>query len=86
MYGYNLNDDYDPLCLSGFADDVAVTADTETSAIRTIDLLEILFLKIGLTVNPAKSKVINIRNGILTEQPIILSNGNEIESLRELST
>lgn len=54
-YGFKLDDNHDPLCLTGFADDQAVTADSEKAAVRTIELLQILFSKIGLEVNPSKS-------------------------------
>ena len=60
--GYKLSDEYDSLCMTGFADDQAVTSHSENSAIRTIELIQILFLSIGLEVNPNKSQAIIIRN------------------------
>ncbi len=53
--GYKLSNDHDPLCLSGFADDQAISSDSENSACRTIDLVKSLFSKIGLVLNPSKS-------------------------------
>lgn len=54
--GYKLSEDYDPLCLSGFADDQAVSSHSEKSACRTIDLVTSLFAKIAL--NASKSQAI----------------------------
>src|SRR6202012_4826762 len=42
--GYKLSDEYDSLCMTGFADDQVVTSHSENSAIRTIELIRILFL------------------------------------------
>lgn len=82
LNGYALNDNFDPLCLSGFADDNAVTARSENAAIRTIELVESLFLKIGLQMNPDKSQLINIKNGKLVDDNLKLSDGNVIASVK----
>lgn len=78
--GFKLHDEYDPLCLSGFADDNAVTSHSANSAIRTVELIQTLYLKIGLHLNP--SQVINIRNGCLVEENLRLSDGSEIFSAK----
>ena len=80
--GYNLVEEYDSLCMSGFADDQAVTAHSEESAIRTIDLTQTLFLKIGLQVNPEKSQAIIVKNGVLVNDILNLSNGGEIVGVK----
>ena len=80
--GFKLHDEYDPLCLSGFADDNAVTSHSANAAIRTVELIQMLFLKIGLKLNPSKSQVINIRNGCLVQENLRLSDGSEISSAK----
>jgi len=80
--GYKLSDEFDALCLSGFADDQAVTSKSEKSAIRTIDLIRICFAKIGLEVNPAKSQAIIIRNGILADDVLHLTDGSTIDGVK----
>lgn len=46
--GYLLDKNYDPLCLTGFADDSRVTAHSPTTAIRvrTIELVQVLYQKL----------------------------------------
>lgn len=80
--GFRLSDEYDPVCLSGFADDQAVTSESETTAVRTIELVKMLFLKIGLEINPSKSQAIIIRNGKLIEESLRLSDGSEIVGVK----
>lgn len=75
--GCKLSDDYDALCLPGFADDQAVTLHSETSAICTI-----IFHRIDLEVNPDKSQAVIIRNGILANDALHLSNGSEIVGIK----
>lgn len=43
---------YIPLSLCGFVNDQTVPSYSENSVIRTIELIQILFLKIGLEVTP----------------------------------
>lgn len=81
-HGYKLNDKYDPLCLTGFADDQAVSSHSESTVVRIIDLLQTLFAKIGLEMNPAKSQAIIIKNGILVHEALQLSDGNEIAGVK----
>lgn len=80
--GFNVDDNHDPLCLSGFADDNAVTSHSENAATRTIELIQTLYLKIGLQLNPDKSQLINIESGALVECNLQLSNGSEITSIK----
>ena len=81
--GYNLTEEYDPICLTGFADDQAVTSESKSSAIRTVELIKILFLKIGLEINPSKSQAIIISDGKLVEESLHLSDGSEIVGVKQ---
>ena len=80
--GYQLSNQYDALCLTGFADDQAVTTYSKESTTRSIDLVQDLFRKIGLEINPKKSQSIIIVKGRLVEDKIILSDGSEILSIK----
>ncbi|KAG4080368.1 hypothetical protein HA402_006706 [Bradysia odoriphaga] len=80
--GYQLSNEYDALCLTGFADDQAVSTKSKESATRSIDLVQDLFRKIGLEINPKKSQAIVIAKGKLVEDKIILSDGSEIMSIK----
>lgn len=79
--GYKLSDDYDALCLSGFADDQAVTSESTSNAVRTIDLIQSLFAKIGLSVNPMKSQAIIIKDGTMVQEDLKLSDGSTIRAI-----
>lgn len=72
--GYKLVDEYDPVCLTGFADDNAFNSHSEETAIRTIELVQTLYLKICLHMNPDKSQLINVKAGKLIESNLRLSN------------
>lgn len=80
-YGYCLDSGLDAVCLSGFADDQAVTARSEEGAIRVIEAVEVLFGEIGLIVNPKKSLAINIKAGALAKKDLHLSNDERIHSI-----
>ncbi|KAL1448238.1 hypothetical protein WDU94_006626 [Cyamophila willieti] len=64
-FGYELNDEFDAVSLTGFADDKAITSNSIQSAINSIELLQSLFQKIGLHINPDKSTCIAIIKGSL---------------------
>ena len=80
--GFSLTDNYDPLCLTGFADDQAVTSESKANAIRTIELVKNLLLKIGLNINAAKSQAIIIKDGKLMEDSLWLCDGSEIVGVK----
>lgn len=81
-YGYKMSTEHDALCLSGFADDQAVTANSVKSAIRVIQLTQDLFSKVGLSVNQKKSQAIQISGGILITTPLVLNDGSTILSVQ----
>lgn len=80
--GYKLSDEYDALCLTGFADDQAVSSEFDKSAIRTINLIRMCFAKIVREVNPEKSQAIIIRNGMLVNETIHFSNCSTISGVK----
>jgi len=72
QHGFVLTDGLDSIGLSGFADDQAVTARSEESARRLIELVRNQFDKIGLQINPAKSSIIRIVKGKLLPGDMIV--------------
>ena len=84
-YGYQISNEYDALCLSGFADDQAVHCKQQTaeiSAVRIIHLIQDLFSRIGLSINPNKSQAIRFNNGVLNIEPLVLNDGITIRSVQ----
>ena len=69
-YGFQLNENLDSLCLTGFADDLVVTSGQTSGAVRVAEQVTSLFETIGLRVNPKKSMAINIKKGNLKQTPI----------------
>lgn len=82
LHGYQIEPDLDALCLTGFADDQAVTSNSKESAIRIINLTKSLFEKIGLSINPAKSSAINIVKGELEPSDLYID-GSKIECIQK---
>src|SRR5699024_8442244 len=58
--GFLFVNGFDRLCLTGFADDNAVTSVNVEGARRTVQLTQSLLEKIGLSINPLKSAAIHI--------------------------
>ena len=81
LYGYQLYSDLDHICLTGFADDQAITSHNIQSAIRVVSLAQSMFQSVGLDINPKRSQAINISNGKLSEIDLILPDGNKIECI-----
>lgn len=69
-FGYKIGDQ--SICLSGFADDQALTCPDIFKAKRSIELCNYLFNQIGLSINAKKSCVIRIDKGNL-QQTVVLS-------------
>ena len=81
QHGYVLDNNMETLCLSGFADDLAVTACNTESAIRIIDVIKSLLLSIGLEVNASKCCSVILKHGELKQANIKLSTGKIITSI-----
>ena len=72
-FGYKLADH--KICLTGFADDQALTCPDVITATRSIELCQFLFSKIGLSINSKKSCIINISKGSLRHEDIVTNCG-----------
>src|SRR5699024_764052 len=79
--GYPLANGFDRLCLTGFADDNAVTSLTVDGARRTVELTQSLLEQIGLCINPSKSAAIHIKEGKLAPGKLHFGPGITIKSI-----
>lgn len=82
-HGYQIDTTLDSVILSGFADDQAVTTCNIDSATQTIDLIQMLFRKIGLHLNPDKSNGVYIKDGKLEKTSLKLLSGETIQLIDE---
>ena len=80
-YGFSLNPDLQKLSALAFADDIALISRTEHGIQSLLHLTENSLSCIGLHVNPAKSKLICIKNGHLSPIKITSLNGTSINAL-----
>lgn len=83
IYGYQLYKDLDAVCLSGFADDQAITTRSATAALRVVELVQNLFKIIGLSINPRKSSSIRLEDGKLSPGFLQLLNNDTISCISE---
>lgn len=84
-HGYPLYEDLDALCIAGFADDLAITTRSVSSACRVIALTQNLFSEIGLNINAKKSAGIKILNGELVKDTLELPTGEIITCIDQTS-
>lgn len=71
-HGYRIASNLPPISLTGFADDLAITAKSTDDAQRITELVHQRFLEIGLEINPQKSTGIIIIKGQLKPGTITL--------------
>lgn len=79
--GFKLFQDQPGLCLSGFADDSAVTSNSMQGIQRATEQVQFLLNQIGLDINPRKSSGIKVISGKVETGSIKLSGGEEIQCI-----
>lgn len=82
IHGYHISDDLPPATILGFADDQVLVGNSTDAARQMVELVTMLFNRIGLKVNPNKSQVINIKNGTLSISDLKLNDGSVIQSIK----
>ncbi|KAI5701864.1 hypothetical protein M8J75_014185 [Diaphorina citri] len=82
-HGFELAPDLDNLTALAFADDTAVIAKDENSAIVLVESLQSAFTEVGMVINPTKSVAINVRQGKLHSESLSLADGSTIRSISE---
>ena len=80
-HGYNPCDESQTLCLTGYADDQAITACSVDSAVRVINATKTFLLSIGLEINISKCNAIVIQQGTITHSDLQLSFDEIIPSI-----
>ena len=81
QYGYKLYEDLPALSMLGFADDLAIIANSPEAACRITELVQSLLQQIGLKINPSKSQAIHIKNGTMLPGTLQLVDGSSIECI-----
>lgn len=80
-HGYPLANGLQPLSILGFADDTVIIGKNRDSAAELTKLALQRFRELGLTVNPEKSKAININRGEINEGLITVEEGTAIKCI-----
>lgn len=86
QYGYRLTEEVDNLIALGFADDIALISNNETSAVIMIERVNQCLTEIGLNLNASKSKIINIKKGKLMNTTVTTLNDIKINSIQAEET
>lgn len=84
-YGYKLDNSLAAINILSFADDTVLVAKDRESALIMYDMISDHFQQIGLRINAAKTKIINISKGQLKSEVFICEN-NEITSINHNET
>ena len=82
-FGHSLSEEMPNLTAFAFADDIAIVAKNEKAAASLVHLTESNLARIGLHVNPQKSKAIIIKNGKLTGGGILTTQNSKITSIQD---
>jgi len=82
IHGYELSPTLDKLSALAFADDTAIIARNEESAIILVETLQLAFKQVGMVINPEKSSVINIQKGQLSSNNLMLSDRSTIRAIK----
>lgn len=85
-HGFELSPELDKITALAFADDTAIIARNEDSAIALVEILQTAFLQVGMMINPLKSIAINIKQGILNPNDLVLSDNSHIHAVEENET
>lgn len=80
-YGFSTDPTLPELSCLAFADDLALISTSITGIESLLHMTEAHLSSIGLTINPHKSKLIYLNNGILSPLQIVSINGDKILSM-----
>src|SRR5699024_7859254 len=81
--GFKLVDGFDALCVTGFADDNAVTSSSIDGARRVVEMMQSHMEQIGLSINPQKSAAIHIQAGNLVFGELQLGESIKIKAISD---
>lgn len=80
--GYKSSNAEKPVTLTLFADDSTPIRNSRYAAVHLLGTTIRLYAKICLEVSPAKSKAIIVQDGILNEEPLVLSDATRITAVK----
>lgn len=81
IHGYELSPTLDKLSALAFADDTVIIARNEESAIMLVETLQLAFNQVGMAINPKKSLIVNIKEGQLSSNNLVLSDKSSIRAI-----
>jgi hypothetical protein len=82
LFGYEVKNDLPKLSVMGFVDDTCIIRKDRSSASQLIQMAMSLFQEIRLNINVRKSIAINIHQGILVEDDLIVFGDTTIRSIQ----